>query len=108
MYAGQIVESAGRPQLFREPSHPYTRALMASMPALRHEGEALYTIPGLPPDMTRPIQGCAFAPRCEFAEDGCRQGTLQLREIRPGHATACIRVQAGTLPDGAVAAEAKP
>jgi len=99
MYAGGIVESASRPDLFRRPAHPYTRALMASMPAMRHEGEVLYTIPGLPPDMTRPIAGCPFAPRCEFAEDACRIAPPPLDEVRPGHRAACIRLHGGTLPE---------
>jgi oligopeptide transport system ATP-binding protein len=97
MYAGRIVESATREVLFSKPAHPYTKALMASMPALHQSGDALYTIPGMPPDMGREIQGCAFAPRCEFAQDACRSGEMKLAEVQPGQETACIRVQAGEV-----------
>jgi oligopeptide transport system ATP-binding protein len=93
MYAGRIVESAQTETLFRSPSHPYNRALQKSIPALQPKGVALYTIPGLPPDLSRPIQGCAFAPRCEFAVDACRTGEVVLKEVAPGHRSACLRVQ---------------
>jgi len=97
MYAGQVVESATRTELFRQSAHPYTQALMASMPALHHEGEALYTIPGLPPDMTRPIPGCAFAPRCAHAEPACQESAPTLQAVSPEHETACLRIQSGSL-----------
>lgn len=97
MYAGRIVESATREVLFSRPAHPYTKALMASMPALHQSGDALYTIPGLPPDMSREIQGCAFAARCEFAQDACRRGEMVLKEMETGQKTACIRVQTGEV-----------
>jgi oligopeptide transport system ATP-binding protein len=97
MYGGELVESATRPALFRQPAHPYTQALMASMPALRQHGEALYTIPGSPPDMTRPQPVCVFSPRCAHAEDGCRTGAPDLKKVHPGHQTACLRVQSGSI-----------
>ncbi len=97
MYGGQIVESATRPDLFRSPAHPYTHALMASMPAMHHEGEELYTIPGLPPDMTRPLPGCAFATRCAHAEEACHTTAPALQEYAPDHGTACLRIQSGSL-----------
>ena len=97
MYAGCIVESATREVLFSRPAHPYTKALMASMPALHHSGDALYTIPGMPPDMGREITGCAFAARCEFAQEACRSGEMKLAEVQPGQETACIRVQTGEV-----------
>jgi oligopeptide transport system ATP-binding protein len=97
MYAGRIVESATREVLFSKPAHPYTKALMASLPALHQSGDALYTIPGMPPDMGREIHGCAFAPRCEFAQDTCRNAEMKLAEVRPGQETACIRVQNGEV-----------
>lgn len=97
MYAGRIVESATREVLFSRPAHPYTKALMASMPALHQSGDALYTIPGLPPDPGRELAGCPFAPRCEFAQDACRAGEMTLAEVGPGQATACVRVQNGEV-----------
>ena len=72
MYAGRLVETAGTAELFKHPRHPYTRALQQSIPALQPKGAELFTIPGLPPDLSKPIPGCAFAPRCEFASDRCR------------------------------------
>eukprot|EP01036_Dinobryon_divergens_P047576 gene47577-biopygen38567 len=71
MYAGRIVETADTRTLFHAPRHPYTRALQRSIPGLQSKGAELYTIPGLPPDVSKNIPGCAFAPRCEFATDRC-------------------------------------
>jgi oligopeptide transport system ATP-binding protein len=97
MYAGRLVETAGVRALFHEAKHPYTRALQRSIPALQPKGTELYTIPGLPPDVSKPLPGCAFAPRCEFATDLCRTVTPQLVEYRPDHSHACLRVQAGQI-----------
>lgn len=94
MYAGRIVESAPTEQIFKNPLHPYNRALQKSIPALQAKGAELYTIPGLPPDLSKPLAGCAFAPRCEFATDVCRSGQMALKETAPGHSSACVRVQA--------------
>ncbi len=63
MYAGRIVESAPKAELFRQPLHAYTRSLLKSIPAIQKKGEDLYTIPGLPPDLSNPPAGCAFRPR---------------------------------------------
>jgi oligopeptide transport system ATP-binding protein len=97
MYAGRILESALVRELFYESKHPYTQALMASMPSVHARGETLYTIPGLPPDLARPIVGCPFAPRCAHAVERCRRETPLLLEVAPGHDSACLRVQAGEL-----------
>jgi oligopeptide transport system ATP-binding protein len=97
MYAGRIVETADTRTLFRNPRHPYTRALQRSIPALQSKGAELYTIPGLPPDVSKPIPGCAFAPRCEFAADRCTLVRPELAAISPGHLHACLRVQAGEI-----------
>jgi oligopeptide transport system ATP-binding protein len=93
MYAGRLVESAPTRELFTAPRHPYTRALQRSIPALQPKGFELYTIAGLPPDLSKPLDGCAFADRCEFAADGCRRGAMPLAEIAAGHRSACVRVQ---------------
>jgi oligopeptide transport system ATP-binding protein len=97
MYGGRIVESAATGAIFRRPKHPYNRALQKSIPALQPKGADLYTIPGMPPDLSKPVPGCAFAPRCEFAGEACRSGELALREIEPGHHSACLRVQNGEV-----------
>jgi oligopeptide transport system ATP-binding protein len=96
MYAGRIVETAPTAEMFAQTRHPYTRALQKSIPALQQKGVELYTIPGMPPDMSRPVAGCAFAPRCEFAQSGCNE-PVSLQTISPEHATACARVQTGGL-----------
>jgi oligopeptide transport system ATP-binding protein len=99
MYAGRIVESATTTDLFARPQHPYTRALQRSIPALQPKGAELFTIPGLPPDLSRLPPGCPFAPRCEFAAEQCRTGDAPpLVETQPAHHSACLRVQAGELP----------
>jgi oligopeptide transport system ATP-binding protein len=63
MYAGRIVESASRQQLFSNPLHAYTRSLLRSIPAAQPKGQPLITIPGLPPNLANPPKGCAFQPR---------------------------------------------
>ncbi|MCC6145018.1 MAG: ABC transporter ATP-binding protein [Candidatus Hydrogenedentes bacterium] len=97
MYAGRVLESAPTRELFKTPRHPYTQALMASMPSVQTAGGDLYTIPGLPPDLSVRIEGCPFAPRCEYAEAICREDCCALKEVSGGHRTACVRVQRGEL-----------
>jgi oligopeptide transport system ATP-binding protein len=97
MYAGRIVESGDVRTVFHSPRHPYTRALQKSIPALQPKGGTLYSIPGLPPDLSQPGIGCPFAPRCEFAAERCLRETPQLKECAPGHAHACLRAQAGEI-----------
>ncbi|MSU26805.1 MAG: ABC transporter ATP-binding protein [Pedosphaera sp.] len=97
MYAGRVVESGRVEDIFARPLHPYNRALQRSIPALQGKGAELYTIPGLPPDVSKPLPACAFADRCEFAQPECRTDEVVLKEIEPGHASACVRVQRGKL-----------
>jgi len=92
MYAGHVVESGPTRTVYYQPKHPYNRALQKSIPALQPKGADLFTIPGMPPDISRPIIGCPFVPRCEFAQDECKQ-PVELKEAEPGHASACVRVQ---------------
>jgi peptide/nickel transport system ATP-binding protein len=91
MYAGQIVESAPAAELFREPRHRYTQALLNAMPSGGHRSQGrLENIPGLPPDLATPLPGCRFAARCAHAEAGCRDRAPVLT-IEPGdHAVACF------------------
>jgi len=73
MYAGRVVETAEAGDLFTEMHHPYTQALLASIPQLKQDAtKALHAIPGLPPDLTHPPQGCRFAARCPRTTDKCR------------------------------------
>lgn len=87
MYAGRIVEAAPTKALFTNPQHAYTRALERSIPALQEKGKDLYTIPGMPPNMSSEIAGCAFAPRCETAtRDQCLTDLQpQLKEVGSEH-----------------------
>jgi len=93
MYAGRVVETAPAEVLFRSPGHPYTRALELSRPALQVKGAELYTIPGVPPDPSRPLPGCPFAPRCEFAIETCTTDAIDLASLDDAQASACVRVQ---------------
>jgi oligopeptide transport system ATP-binding protein len=98
MYAGRIVESAPADELFARPRHPYTEALLQSLPAANTTpGQPLRTIPGLPPDLAREITGCPFAPRCSYTKDDCRTAPIALKPLTPTHASACLRVQRGEL-----------
>jgi peptide/nickel transport system ATP-binding protein len=73
MYAGKIVESAGTDELFASMRHPYAEALFRSIPRLDHDRRrALYSIPGVPPDLSQGLVACRFAPRCRYATDQCR------------------------------------
>ena len=89
MYAGRMVESAGVRKLYAEPAHPYTEGLLESIPRLDQKGQTLAAIGGLPPNLLRIPEGCAFNPRCRMAQDICRQERPELREIQPGRHSAC-------------------
>ena len=95
MYAGRKVEEASVEALFEDPMHPYTRGLMASMPAVISLGaktEARLTeIPGMVPSLTNLPPGCAFAPRCPLAIDRCRAEYPPLQEFGGKHLAACWR-----------------
>jgi oligopeptide/dipeptide ABC transporter ATP-binding protein len=90
MYAGRTVERGDVDAIFRTPTHPYTRGLLASLPTL---GRARLTpIPGAPPNMLRPPSGCAFRPRCAFAQDICAGDVPELHPLL-GLETACVRAE---------------
>ncbi|MCK1440554.1 MULTISPECIES: ABC transporter ATP-binding protein [unclassified Bradyrhizobium] len=92
MYAGQIVEQASVVDLFAKPAHPYTQALMRSMPDRRlGRRRRLPEIPGIVPSLREPPTGCRFAPRCSFAADICREKIPTLHEVGLNHAVACWR-----------------
>lgn len=94
MYGGSTVETGGVEQILSAPAHPYTRALIAADPALRGDGEPI-GIPGVPPDVARLEDGCAFAARCPEAIESCKAGELKLEAISPGHRAACKRLNEG-------------
>ncbi len=91
MYAGKIVESASTLELFADRHHPYTEALLASIPRLDQvQTETLYSIPGLPPDLAHPPTWCRFQPRCRFATQICRDSEPELGGGDPAHPFACF------------------
>jgi peptide/nickel transport system ATP-binding protein len=90
MYAGRIVETASAEEIFGAMRHPYTQALLGSIPKLSQDNrKALVSIPGLPPDLTNPPAGCRFAPRCPHASDQCRKQEPPLDGKDPNHLFAC-------------------
>jgi peptide/nickel transport system ATP-binding protein len=95
MYAGKKVEEASVDDLFADPRHPYTRGLMASMPAVISLGAKtdvrLTEIPGMVPSLTNLPVGCAFAPRCPLAIERCRQEYPPLQDFGGHHRAACWR-----------------
>jgi len=91
LYAGRVVEQGSVRDIFRKPSHPYTAALLASMPALARPGEVLASIAGSVPSLDALPPGCRFAPRCGFARPACAEALPSLMPLHDGHATACIR-----------------
>jgi oligopeptide/dipeptide ABC transporter ATP-binding protein len=98
MYAGRVVETAEAVDLFTEMHHPYTQALLASIPQLKQDArKALHAIPGLPPDLTRPPQGCRFAARCTRASDKCRTDEPPLAGRTFEHRFACWHPVDGPL-----------
>ena len=90
VYAGQIVESGSKEDLFDHPTHPYTLGLFGSLPSMAVGEKRLHSIVGLPPDPTNLPEGCAFWPRCPHACEACK-GNIPNREITPGHFVRCIK-----------------
>jgi oligopeptide/dipeptide ABC transporter ATP-binding protein len=98
MYAGRIVESAPTVELFTHMHHPYTQALLGSIPLLTQDrNQRLFSIPGIPPDLTVPPPGCRFAPRCSRATDKCRTDEPPLGPATPDHHFACWHPVDGPL-----------
>jgi len=91
MYAGKIAETTDTITLFERPRHPYTEALFQSLPDKAAEAkERLYSIPGLPPDLTNPPAGCRFAARCRYVVDHCKEEEPELTGEVPGHKFRCF------------------
>jgi peptide/nickel transport system ATP-binding protein len=91
MYAGEIVEHAPVDALFKNPQHPYTIGLLASIPRLDRRVKTLATIEGSLPDMSELPQGCRFAPRCPFAGEICVSGVPPIVDIGLRHWSRCIK-----------------
>jgi peptide/nickel transport system ATP-binding protein len=91
MYLGRIVETAATEEVFGHPNHPYTQALLAEIPRLDARKRQFSAIHGEIPSPLAPPSGCSFHPRCPLALPRCREQPPPLREIAPGHSSACYR-----------------
>jgi len=89
MYAGKIVELAQIQPLFDKPAHPYTEALLRSVPMVDEKVTRLYSIDGQPPSIYEHSLGCAFASRCSYARDRCRSESPPSVQLAPGHTVSC-------------------
>ena len=89
MYAGQIVETAGRDSFFAGPAHPYSRKLFDSLPNVRKRGDTLAVIRGSVPSLAQAFSGCRFVERCDHAIDTCRNNVPEWRELGKGRAVRC-------------------
>jgi oligopeptide/dipeptide ABC transporter ATP-binding protein len=94
MYAGRIVECGPVAQVFEQPAHPYTRALIGSVPKMSGARGRLATIEGQPPSLMDLPPGCRFAPRCALADAHCRDAYPSTTSVGPGHAADCWRTDA--------------
>ncbi len=93
MYAGKIVETASTSAIFKRPKHPYTHALINSVPRLDRKDERLYSIEGQPPSLLNLPPGCRFAPRCPEVQDICRKEQPPTVDIGEGHSVSCWKVK---------------
>lgn len=102
MYAGEIVEEANVFDLFESPMHPYTKALLNSIPKVEDEkNKVLESIPGSVPENYQEITACRFCSRCKYAFDQCKQEHPQLKEIKDNHIVRCFAVEKeGYFDDG--------
>lgn len=93
MYLGKCVEKAEAKELFRNPMHPYTKALLAAIPipSIESSHKKRELIQGEVSSPVNPKPGCRFAARCPYASEACRQGEIPLREVQPGHYVACLK-----------------
>jgi len=100
MYAGYIVEIGNLEDIFDHHVHPYTEGLFGSVPNLNMKERRLKPIPGLMPDPANLPEGCPFAPRCPYAQDSCREGSIEPMEVSPGHLVRCKRATERMRADG--------
>lgn len=89
MYCGRVVERGTRDDIINRGRHPYTLGLLGSIPNLAARQKRLSQIPGMVPNIMQLPTGCAFAPRCDYAQERCQTHRPDLEELEPGHATAC-------------------
>ncbi len=89
MYAGRVVERAPVHDIYASPAHPYTKALLESIPRVDHKGKRLNVIKGLPPALTNIPPGCPFAPRCAVVQQRCHEERPPLYEVNSERGSAC-------------------
>jgi len=90
MYAGKVVESGTKWEVFKNPQHPYTKGLLRSVPRLdQRKDEELVPIIGTPPDLIKPPAGCAFCARCDEAMEICKTQDVGMTELSPTHSASC-------------------
>lgn len=90
MYAGEVIEKGTREEIFYNPQHPYTLALLGSVPKLEWKSkQLLQTIKGTPPDLIAPPKGCAFAKRCKYCMNVCLEEKPETTSFEEGHSTSC-------------------
>jgi oligopeptide/dipeptide ABC transporter ATP-binding protein len=93
MYAGRIVEHGSVRDIFNNPSHPYTEALLASVPKMDRDVDRLFSIEGQPPQLHDLPLGCSFADRCPVVMDKCREQYPDSMQVSDGHVASCWRVE---------------
>ncbi|MFC1514273.1 ABC transporter ATP-binding protein [Candidatus Omnitrophota bacterium] len=93
MYAGRVVEEAPAKDLFQRPLHPYTRALLSSVPHGRKDKQRFKVIEGVVPDPAAKPVGCHFHPRCLLADASCKKAYPEFREVKPGHRVSCFKMK---------------
>jgi peptide/nickel transport system ATP-binding protein len=93
MYAGKILETAPTRDIFKAPKHPYTAALISSVPQLEKKDERLFSIEGQPPSLLRLAPGCRFQPRCTVAMDICKEQEPPEVKLDENHSVSCWRVK---------------
>ncbi len=100
MYAGRIVEECAGQEIFTDPLHPYTEALLKSIPSDARRGQKLYTIEGMVPNLLKEQKGCLFAPRCEYARPECFETEPELISVRDGRKVRCHLRRTGSAGNG--------
>jgi oligopeptide/dipeptide ABC transporter ATP-binding protein len=110
LYAGRTMEVGRAEALLSQPRHPYTAALIDSLPSIDRRVDALRVIPGSPPKAGDVVSGCPFHSRCEHGRDRCLSAPLHLQPVGRDHASACVRVSEiwKTAPEAANGASGRP
>ncbi len=93
IYAGKVVEVSDREGMFKKQYHPYSEALIRSIPVIGERDKKLYSIPGMVPKLTDDTVGCLFADRCEYCMERCRKETPVLKEVEENRKVACFRYE---------------